>query len=75
MLAKAQDPNCASRDGATALHEAFWAGQVRIAHLLLEARSDTGLADNGGRTALHLATQDSLLELVRLLLDAAADGW
>ncbi len=70
-----QGANVNERDslGGTALHDAAWAGDLKMAELLLDARADPNLPHlEGGSTPLHYAVITNHPEFVELLLGRGA---
>lgn len=70
-----QGVNVNERDslGGTALHDAAWAGDLKMAELLLDSKADPNLAHlEGGSTPLHYAVITNHPELVELLLARGA---
>jgi len=59
--------------GETALHNAAYAGDVKVVRLLIDKGANIDHKDNCGRIALHHAAYAGNVEVIRLLLDKGAD--
>ncbi|MBM3738444.1 MAG: hypothetical protein FJW39_21900 [Acidobacteria bacterium] len=74
LLEKGTNANERDSLGGTALHDACWAGDVRMADLLLDHRADPNLRHlEGGSAPLHYAVITNHADVVELLLRRGAD--
>src|SRR4029077_800384 len=73
IIERGVDVNTKGVDGATPLHRAVHADQLKIADLLLRAGADAAARDRYGVTPLYLATLNGNAEMIRRLLDAGVD--
>jgi ankyrin repeat protein len=53
-------------DGWTALHEAAYYGEIKIARMLIDAEARKDIQDNKGRLPYELTDSQSLKKLLRL---------
>lgn len=72
FLRRGADPNARSRNGWTALHEAFLRGPD-IHRILLDAGADPAATDNWGKSPLHLVAGSGEQGVIPMLVDAGAD--
>jgi len=73
LIARGRDVNEQLGGGRTALHEAAWYGQAKVARVLLNAHADPNITQNEGFSPLWLAAFKGHADIVKLLLDAGAD--
>ena len=74
LVAKGMNVNERDSLGGTALHDAAWAGDLRMAQLLLDWKADPNARhQEGGSTPLHYAVITNHPEFAALLLSRGAD--